>query len=58
MSSKIIAHLKDRSGHKYKIEEVKKSGFLGDHSYIYHVSYNDNDQLYRNFKSRQKPVAI
>jgi hypothetical protein len=54
--SKIVAFLKDRSGRKYKIEEVKQTVLLLDSNYWYNVLSENNVILYKN--SNSKSAAI
>lgn len=54
--SKIVAFLKDNSGKKYKIEEVKQSVLLWDSNYWYNVLSENNSILYKNFKSKSAAI--
>ena len=56
MCSKIVSYLKDRSGHKYKIEEIYEGGILGFGTYWYNVLREDNSKLYKDFKSKSGAI--
>ena len=53
--SKIVAHLKDNKGRKYKIEYVV-GPTLSFKNYWYNVLYENNDVKYREFNSKEAAI--